>query len=170
MKVIRDCISQELHDALNTEIRSLAGHQVWLSSAVDWCDSIKQGIQGSTLTTPMPDALCEMLEEEIKEHLPPYDKLNCSFYIWQANSGIAMHNDNNYKFGGTIYLNDEWYPQWGGLYVWIDKGAPEDAVGHALLPKARTCVLNNQSEYHMVTPVSPYAQAPRFTVQFRAHK
>ena len=69
MKVIRDCISQELHDALNTEIRSLAGHQVWLSSAVDWCDSIKQGIQGSTLTTPMPDALCEMVEEENLEFL-----------------------------------------------------------------------------------------------------
>ena len=168
MKVIRDCISQKLHDELNTEIRSLAGRQVWLSSAVDWCDSIKQGVQGSTLTTPMPAELGDMLTEELKDHLPPYDELKYSFYIWQANSGIAMHDDNNYKFSGTLYLNDEWYPQWGGLYVWIDRDAPDDAVGHALLPKARTCVLNTQSEYHMVTPVSPYAQAPRFTVQFRA--
>tara|TARA_Y100001973_G_C5175504_1_gene321638 strand:- start:56 stop:730 length:675 start_codon:yes stop_codon:yes gene_type:complete len=46
--------------------------------------------------------------------------LESSFYRYQYKSGILLHRDSSHngnfvrRYGITLYLNDEWYPNWGG--------------------------------------------------------
>ena len=92
-----------------------------------------------------------MLEQELKSSLPKYTELILQYYIWQPQSGIAWHNDKapDKLFGATLYLNEEWEPNAGGWFVW------EDGDGyHAILPKKKFLVVNDDTQNHCVTPVA----------------
>ena len=75
----------------------------------------------------------------------------CQYYIWQPQSGISWHNDyeSNRLFGATLYLNEQWHPDNGGWFIWKD-----DNGYHTILPKQKVLVVNDNYEYHCVTPVA----------------
>ena len=39
------------------------------------------------------------------------------------NSGINWHNDHNYKYGITYYINRRWNPRFGGEFLFKCKNA-----------------------------------------------
>ena len=71
----------------------------------------------------------------------------------------------NYKFGATLYLNDVWDLNWGGIFVW----KPNDSnTMKAIAPTHNTLVVNDESELHFVTPISYNTDTFRVTMQIFA--
>ena len=151
MILIEDSITNELYHNCVKELNEKKDQDCWRSSSVTWGSAVKQGIVGSCIITPVSDTIHHSLEKELKLYLPKYDELLFQYYIWQPQSGISWHNDkeSNRLFGATLYLNDEWHPDNGGWFNWEDNDGY-----HAILPKKKFLVINNNYQHHCVTPVS----------------
>ena len=76
------------------------------------------------------------------------------------NPNFDYHNDFAYRFGATIYLNNEWHINQGGLFVYKQNNEHKVYV-----PEFNSMVLNDDKSWHLVTPVSVYAGKFRTTLQ-----
>ena len=170
MKIIKNVLSEDLYNDIISELKSFVHKQVWASSILNWDDDLKVGLPGSCLSSVISHEITERLEKEISPHLPEYDELMCQYYVWQQLSGISWHDDtdNCKKFGATIYLNQEWHPNYGGLFIWFNKGSNVDDVHNVICPSKNTMIVNDSGEYHMVTPVNTDIPDLRCTIQIWA--
>jgi len=184
MKIIENVLSEDLFSRCKVECNNKLRLNEWQSSTIFWNTSLREGIDGCTMTTPTSPQIHDEIENELRSHLPPFPNgLMTQYYVWQPNSGIAMHNDNGKRFGATIYLNDTWHPNSGGWFIWKDNPdfpIQEDSrawhsqkYGQAriakewntYLPERNCMVLNDQEEYHLVTRVAADGYAIRITMQ-----
>ena len=152
MILIEDSITEDLINKLRNELGKNIPKHCWKSSSVTWDAGTRQGVVGSCITTPVSDNIQQLLDQELKSSLPKYTELICQYYIWQPQSAISWHNDKgsgDRSFGATLYLNGEWHPNNGGWFIWED-----DDGHHTILPKKKFLVLNDNLQYHCVTPVS----------------
>ena len=151
MILIEDSITDDLYQKCVDELNEKLSENCWKSSILNWGSDVKQGVDGSCIITPVSDTIRHLLEKELKSSLPKYRELEFNYYIWQPQSGISWHNDKapDRLFGASLYLNEEWFPNNGGWFIWED----EDGY-HTILPKKKFLAINNNYEYHCVTPVS----------------
>jgi Rps23 Pro-64 3,4-dihydroxylase Tpa1-like proline 4-hydroxylase len=84
-------------------------------------------------------------------------------YIWSRLSYIPWHNDNIHANAVTIYLNEHWDPDWGGIYLYYT--TIEANIIRGYVPKFNTAVKNNNRIAHSTTMVSMDAESPRVTIQ-----
>jgi hypothetical protein len=169
VKIINNVLSDELYQECLNTIKLLIPHQVWCSSSLTWTPGLTQGIQGSCISTLIPENLKTKILDEIKHNLPPFDKTVVQFYVWQPMSAIAWHDDKVHNFGATIYLNEQWYINGGGIFLYQTKEQKDTGSMNALIPQKNTMVVNDNHEYHMVTPVSFNVPECRFTIQIWGH-
>lgn len=89
-----------------------------------------------------------------------------NFYIWTNSSYIPWHDDGAYSAGLTIYLNNDWDLNWGGLFLYKDK----DEEIKSIAPKKNRAVLQEGGVPHSVTLTTKQADY-RYTLQiFFKHK
>jgi hypothetical protein len=106
--------------------------------------------------------LDKLLERGVIEHRG-YHVMN---YAWTRLSYIPWHDDGHVGDAVTIYLNDVWEPDWGGLFLY--KNRADQIFGHA---PSFNCGLRNKGTLpHATTPVSLDAPEPRFTLQLFSAK
>mgnify|MGYP001223210742 FL=1 len=163
MRVIDNVLSDSLISRCRGEvdIKISQNEMCWASSTLLWSQKIQEGITGSCLASLTSEEINESIIEEILPHVPnDVKQISTRYYMWQPNSGISIHNDGDYRFGATIYLNPEWHPNCGGWFIWRDKNINEWKV---ILPTENTMVINIDKEEHLVTPVAP--DKFRITVQ-----
>ena len=151
MILIEDAITNDLYQKCTNELNDKRYHNCWKSSSVTWDSGIKQGIVGSCIITDVSDIIQHLLEAELKSILPEHDELIFQYYIWQPQSGISWHTDevSDRLFGATLYLNEDWHPDFGGWFIW-----KENNNYHTILPKKKFLIINNNYQHHCVTPVS----------------
>lgn len=160
--VLTETTLSVVHDEL---IKFMKTPNIWGSSNFKWADDIKVNISGSTLITQVSPAVSNFIIQDL-DSLLPNKNVVLQYYVWTANSGISLHADALYKFGATIYLNETWDINDGGLFLY--ENTPNDWRVH--VPEFNTMVINNDATNHMVTPVSPFAKHNRYTIQIFGEK
>jgi len=150
-------VQRELSNFLETP------NSIWACSSFKWSDSVKLIISCSTMMAELSPGLRGVVLEDLQDFLPPINQnqLSISYYVWTPNAGISLHDDGKYKFGATIYLNEFWDPNDGGIFLY--QNSLDDWRAH--VPTFNTMSVNTSGTYHMVTPVSPYAKQHRYTIQ-----
>lgn len=162
MKIHENCLSHTLLQKCVDELKLNFSKRMWASSNIIWSPDITIGIIGTCLISEVSLELSKHLSEELKQYFPESNELTFWFQVWQQNSGISLHSDKGYKFASTIYLNQFWDINWGGIFIWKNKSNEEF---RALVPKLNMMVLNDSEEDHLVTPVSPESPELRCTIQ-----
>jgi hypothetical protein len=102
--------------------------------------------------------LNQLLKKEIIKH-KEYDVMN---YVWTRLSYIPWHNDGHVRSAITIYLNENWHKDWGGIFLFMEKES-EQIKGY--IPKFNSAVRNESGIMHSTTIISSDAEAPRITIQ-----
>ena len=82
-------------------------------------------------------------------------------YAWPSASYIAWHSDGRHRDAVTVYLNETWDRDWGGLFLYEDVERDIRAV----VPRFCLGLRNSAKLFHATTPVTPDAPEPRFTLQ-----
>jgi len=88
-----------------------------------------------------------------------YDVMN---YAWTRLSYIPWHNDGHRQSAVTIYLNETWEKDWGGLFLYCHESS-DDIRGYA--PRFNTAIKNGANVEHATTMITPDAPDLRMTVQ-----
>ena len=105
----------------------------------------------------------EILKTNIKSNpyfkFPELNKMSTTIHSMSKNSGINWHDDGQWKYGATYYLNNRWHKQWGGEFMFTDLN------GHGFLPVVGNSLIIVKAPLpHKVNPVlSPIL--PRLSVQ-----
>ena len=93
-----------------------------------------------------------------------YFKLECkemssTIHYMKKGAGINWHNDGEWKYGATYYINRRWNKQWGGEFMF------KDNAGHGWIPPvANSLVIVKAPIEHKVNPVLTNI-IPRISVQ-----
>jgi hypothetical protein len=82
-------------------------------------------------------------------------------FAWTRLSYIPWHDHRSKDVAITIYLNEDWPPDWGGIFLYLDG----DSEIRGRFPMFNTALKNNANLMHATTPVSLDAAEPRFTIQ-----
>lgn len=102
--------------------------------------------------------LAQLLNSKVIED----NNYNVMNYAWTRMSYIPWHKDSKYSHGITIYLNDIWDRDWGGIYLYMSE--PDREV-KGYIPRFNTGLKNSKKISHSTTPVSLDAAALRLTLQ-----
>jgi Rps23 Pro-64 3,4-dihydroxylase Tpa1-like proline 4-hydroxylase len=104
----------------------------------------------------------EMLKTLVKHN--PFFKLECKemstiIHYMKKGSGINWHDDNNWKYGATYYLNNRWQAGWGGEFMFTF-----DRDYGWIPPVGNSLVIVKAPITHKVNPVLTTTM-PRISVQ-----
>ena len=133
---------------------------IWKSN-INWGENI---VKGSSLVLAY-----EINKENLNYIKSKFIELNDKFkdkeivghfYIWTKGSHIPMHNDSNYEYGCTIYLNKYWDIDWGGLYIW-----KEGDKLNIEKPEFNKLIINKGNTKHGTTLLNYNVPEERLTLQ-----
>ena len=81
-----------------------------------------------------------------------YSVTYVNYYRWLPGSFIPFHNDERSSLASTIYLNESWDKDYGGLFLYEQD---EEIKGY--VPKYNSAVINKNSISHSTSIISPTA-------------
>ena len=153
--------------------KSMLNGDVWCSSS-GWDQSLSL-ISTNTLTHHISN---KILRKQIKKSIEKaikvdFDEEDLDFfpqiYVWSGGSYITWHNDASYPHNGTIYLNEEWDSNDGGVFLYKENETNEIK---GIEPEYNTMVVNyvtetSQHNDHCVTCIVPGTIKKRVTLQWR---
>jgi len=160
MQIFKNVLSDSLLSSINTEIKDLINKSVWISSLMVWPKDTLKNVVGDCSITLVGPKICVHLVEELKDKLPHCNKMVFQYYIWKQNSAISLHDDGLERYGATIYLNEKWDMDLGGIFLWKTESEIK-----GFCPEYNSMVLNTVREPHLVTPVNPLSLEHRYTIQ-----
>jgi len=168
MKIYEDVLPPKLLKKCIEELKSFQQSEVWGISNFFWQEELQVGLVGNVSTTPLPEESALKIHEVLNKYFSKMGsnyEVTYQYYIWNKMAGIASHDDGNYGAGATLYLNETWDPNWGGLFVWQDKDEKKGYKFNAICPKQNMLIINDECEWHLVTSTSPTIPHTRITIQ-----
>ena len=135
MKIFKNVLQPKTLNTVRSYLQKNIGSYKWSSSEMLWNPGLRLGTTGSVLVQETTQELRDLMIPELNKVLPEYEDININYHLWLRGSGISAHTDSDYKFGATLYLNEEWHVNFGGMFVWQPKG--EDTM-RAIIPEENT--------------------------------
>lgn len=144
--------------------RSGTNH-VWTNRA--WHETIVKD-SSVVVCIRLPDEFLEELQS-ILENMSIFDKnrdmplvnsKSAMIYVWSTNSYIPVHSDDIYSRAITVYLNEGWEYNDGGMFNWYD---PNSKEWKNIEPTFNKAVVNDSGYSHGITPVK--SSKDRITLQ-----
>lgn len=166
MKLYNNILSEITLILYKQEIKKLLTANVWRSSEYGWNKNLTEGFVSHCNSTAASDELLYLVLLDINNLLPNYSNLSMQHCIWNKGSGIQFHEDSEYNFGATIYLNSVWKAEWGGLFLWLPIKGQNNLEG--FIPSYNSLVITDPKISHAVTPVNQNALENRITLQLWA--
>ena len=140
-------------------------NHVWTNQA--WDKSI---IKDSAIVVciKLPDEFLQELQDilQLKSYFDPTvdqpltSSKSAMIYVWSKNSYIPVHEDVRYSKAITVYLNNSWEYNDGGMFNWFDEKSQE---WKNITPTFNKAVINDSGYLHGITPVK--SSSNRITLQ-----
>ena len=161
IEFLENVLTQDAIRAVHEEVYSQKNERKWRTSNQSWTPSLTRDSLGTILIHDM-DLDCSVAKEiwrQISKYIDPQFKnlKSITYTEWQPMSLLNWHDDGyggNEKQGVhmTIYLNDKWEWNWGGLFCWKD-GQEYKVKG----PQFNHGLIVSKGHQHCVTVLSPKA-------------
>jgi hypothetical protein len=120
MKIEQNLLSEELIAKLKSFTRD--GKQPTKTNFFSYRSDIvgfSNAVFGFDLSDLLKSEVCkELIAKGIFEKEPTY--WNAFVHLMSRNSGIPWHDDANFVYTGTIYLNEVWDKNLGGYFAYED--------------------------------------------------
>jgi hypothetical protein len=160
MKIIPNLLDKETLKLIEEDFENKSKIGCWYVSKLTWDEKLKKFSIGQINQCLVDENICSRIESYLKPYVKKYKKIVIQHYIWHPLSNISLHKDSSYLFGATVYLNENWDINWGGLFVYKDIDSYK-----VIVPEYNTCVINDEQSAHLVTTINPNTQYPRRTIQ-----
>jgi hypothetical protein len=155
-------LSQNTIETIYTDVFKKENESRWRTSKQSWNKDLTENSVGTIVIFEIHEHCpsFQLIEGDIRKFMKNDEKISSiTFTEWQPCSQLNRHNDADRAMGMTIYLNEEWNPQWGGFFCW-EEGPTYKMVS----PKYNHAVMNRGGTWHFVSVTSPLADI-RKTIQ-----
>jgi len=187
VQVLDDFLESELFDEINELSVACYDLSFWKSTG-NWQDTLNTGtndvlmytIYNSKTELKVYEDITSPINEKFKKEFN-LNLSNLEFFYWKKGSLINFHPDFTYLASATLYLNEFWHRDWGGIFLWDEEENvnplhhPEDDSGNeninrfkGALPLKNRCIINSGRVQHAVTPTKNHPDdVVRRTLQMR---
>lgn len=164
IQFVEGFFSKEELEMIMNDVNSSADKSKWRSNMFWTKDIVKKS--SAVISLVLSEKMHKIIKDKFISINPEYGKYNfqCQFYLWYPFSYIPQHSDYLYKLACTIYLNEDWNIDHGGLFYYKDSSDKYRMV----IPKFNNGVINTNNVWHGVTLLHPDAPY-RTTVQIFCH-
>jgi Rps23 Pro-64 3,4-dihydroxylase Tpa1-like proline 4-hydroxylase len=93
-----------------------------------------------------------------------FDNVICFLHVWPPGSQINFHHDfpeGNDRLSSTIYINEAWNWNWGGLFIYDDTQLGQGWV----FPHPNHMVWFRPPVWHSTSMITLAAEYPRLSIQ-----
>jgi hypothetical protein len=93
-----------------------------------------------------------------------FNNLICYMHIWLPGTQINFHHDASDatpRLSSTIYINEDWNWNWGGLFLYDDP----DLGQRWIYPHANHMIWFRPPVWHATTMITQSAEHPRLSIQ-----
>jgi hypothetical protein len=144
-KIVLNILSDELFDACNNYSNTAIEDKSKLITNSLWdAEVVNRSTEVFISQLNSENILYEKITDEIKKHIPfRYKTCKISFFFWTKNSYIPWHYDLNRSGAVTIYLNDDWHMNDGGLYLYKNGD-----IINAVVPEKNLAVISDYKVFH----------------------
>ena len=148
-----------IHDAIIKERKKINFH----TSKGSWSEDLTSNIVAPkrvTVDKYQPfDHLKTLVTHNAFFRLDKFESMSTTIHYMEKGAGINWHDDGDWKYGATFYINHKWHMQWGGEFMFTERN------GHGWIPPVgNSLVIVKAPITHKVNPVlSPIM--PRISVQ-----
>lgn len=126
----------------------------WSINKHFWEDGIQNKSPGTVSIFHIEGQLRVLIENVLKKYLEPGEVFqHVQYYEWNPLSQINWHSDSHVKAAITVYLNETWNPNDGGLFCWQESAEK----AHLTVPQFNTAVIVRDHPPHHVTLINPSA-------------
>ena len=126
----------------------------WSINKHFWEDGIQNKSIGTVNIFRIEGPLRAMIEKILQKYLQTGEVFQyIQYYEWNQMSQINWHSDSRKKAAITVYLNQEWDPNWGGFFCWQESAEK----AHLIVPQFNSAVVVRGNPPHHVSLISPYA-------------
>ena len=167
---ISNFLEPEVLEALRQKFRDSHGQNVFeVNNMGRWGAGLETGSYAPVLVLRL-DEYQEYFKAKyyaVNSEFGEYPNLIVYMHIWLPGSQINWHHDapdiENApdRLSSTIYINEEWNWNWGGLFVYDD---PDLGQGW-IYPHANHMVWFRPPIWHSTTMITNSAEFPRLSIQ-----
>lgn len=173
IKVYDNVLDQDLIKSTLKYFENVLSKEVWTSS-LNWQDGLTSKSSNVITHTIRDENICKKIKKSVEKKINiDFDDENLNFlpiiYVWSANSYITWHEDSPYPYNGTIYLNQNWNSNDGGIFLYKDN---KTNIITGIEPTFNTMIVNSNQKNdphtkHCVTSISSNIFESRVTIQWR---
>jgi hypothetical protein len=162
IEFLENVLTLDTIKAVHEEVYSQKNERKWRTSNQSWTQDLTRDSLGTILIHDM-DLDCPVAKEiwrQLTKYIDPQFKnlRSITYTEWQPMSLINWHDDGHSSSSNkqgvhmTIYLNDKWEWNWGGLFCW------KDGQDHKVkCPQFNHGLTVSKGHQHCVTVLSPKA-------------
>jgi hypothetical protein len=154
-------IIQQLKDKFN-DSKGKAAFEV--NEFGRWDPNLHVGNYGPVYMLPLNEYIDYFQEKCNKTHWEFQNATLSTVFmqIWMNGSGINWHHDTDDRVAATVYLNEEWNLNWGGLFLYQGENGTNSSW---INPHYNRCVWFKSPLWHCVSLISKAAPYPRLSIQ-----
>ena len=171
MQIIPNFLEKDVLDSILEKYNDSRGRARFeVNEMGRWTDDLYTGNFGPVYVLPLEEYM-EYFTRKFS-HIPVcenYTIAACFMHIWSKGSGIRWHQDSAggaQRMAATIYLNEVWDSNWGGLFIY-----EKDGNHNWYNPQFNQCVWFESPMWHCVSIIANNIPEPRLSIQlFFNHK
>lgn len=169
-------ISQQYHNFLEPDVlaslrnkfessRGKAAFEV--NNMGRWGAGLEAGSYAPVLVLPLDEYkeyFVKKYSNEVDPRFRDYTSLTCFMHVWLPGSQIQWHHDDpgsNSRLSSTIYINESWNWNWGGLFIYEHP----DQGQRWVYPHPNSMIWFVPPVWHATTMVNAHAPHPRLSIQ-----
>ena len=161
IKVFDNFLPIKLRQDIINYVSSKSDDFAWKTNNLAWDGTmVNKGKQVSILDINVfsDEILPLYLEKDlIAKHL----KAHISFHVWARGSYLPFHKDSDYVAASTIYFNEKWDMNDGGLFLHVD----DKNEINVIKPEYNRMIFNDNTTPHGVSMIVPDSPDYRLSLQ-----
>lgn len=168
-------LEEDVLFALRKKFETSRGQAVFeINNMGRWGAGLESGSYAPVLVLPIPEFKQYLIDKYCRDVDPMFNEfknLTCFMHIWLPGSQIQWHHDasdDNPRLSSTIYINEAWNWNWGGLFLFDDPEMPGKQGW--VFPHPNSMIWFKPPIWHATTMVNNNAEVPRLSIQLFFNK
>lgn len=163
---VRDCIDPGVLASIKQKYQDSRGKAAFeVSNMGRWGQGLDAGCYAPVLVLPLMEYADYFTDRyrQLDAIFQDFELLTVYLHIWPCGSQINWHTDGEprQRIGSTIYINESWNWNWGGLFLYNDADLGQGWV----FPEHNKMIWFLSPVWHATSMVSLNAEYPRLSIQ-----
>ncbi len=160
-------LEPDVLDGLRQKYNQAKGKDVFeVNHMGRWGAGLEAGSYSPVLILQIPEYRQYLIDKYSSTYpvFRDYPNLTCFMHVWLPGSQINWHHDKSDttpRLSSTIYINEAWNWNWGGLFVYDDTVEGQGWI----FPHSNLMVWFEPPLWHSTSMVTLSAEYPRLSIQ-----